>query len=422
LNSLIQQNLHLNQAQCGDSISQVLTLLQRYQEDGWHGSAKQADKDLQSLHALLFENAGPTNPCFNDAATAYLFGSLAITTANPGNAQQADVQADPLFLLAVTLQNSGRIELLTPSVRKKLGAGWSTNATSPAPLTSPYQLRGAFSCVASKIYIDPEIPPINLAANLEHEIDHLVRDRTSYIPANADWKTILLKDEVLALATGVYRQLRLSSPTLLHSRWVRALSDGYDQTYHPYRTKDDDNLFAKDGPFSSMYYGGGSNGNSAQFIANFLLETYEGDLVVTPYVEKIYKAVADVYFPGETMSPDAIRAELPSAGAYLGGLFDWLPNSPFVQPPLANTFAAIQTITQHLDIPSDSCRALIAHQNDPEVQKYVGTHLSIDGDSPVPGMPGEGGVKGGEGGVKGGEGGVKGGEPVRACLILEQNQ
>ena len=438
----IQSVLNYDHAQCDSTVLQLLQLVELYREKAVM-SSRSAEGDLKKVHSFLFTDIGYSHPCFRAAADAYVLESLIVTEPDPivfPILQDKSPEDHATFQLTASLINSGRIELLTPALRQTLGEGWNDPFKQQGKFDSPYQLRAAYSCVESKIYLDPEMSPFNLAANLEHELDHFVRDRRSPAPQAGDsWKSILLEDEVLALSTGIFPEVFLSSKYLPHSKADKILGaiggQGPGLFQHPYQVKDDDNLFAKNGPFSELFqYGCTMQTDLFGFILTTVLTSGTGDYMYANDVDKIYQAVNAVYFPSSALAPDLLQSTLRANWQQPPqGLYRWLRED--VINLGAN--AALSELLTGLDQPSPQCQALVASHDNPDVKAYIGSRLPIAAESVS--APGESGVKGGEGGVKGGEGGVKGGEsgvkggesgvkggeggvkgsaPVRACLML----
>jgi hypothetical protein len=462
----VEDYLKYDRAHCGKWIDQLIKLSDKYRNHAVT-SSRAVSGDVKSLHSFIFDQVGPGNACFHDVANAYILESLLVSDPtylvyqhdtipiSKNQAPEYKPDSPATFIAAAAMLNAGRIQALTPALRAQFGSGWADELQKPEKFTSPYSLRGAYSCVDSKIYLDPEMPPVNLASNLEHEMDHFIRDRMSQAPqANADWKSILLEDEVLALTSGVYSQLVLTQQPVLRSNLIRALSDNILGPYYPgYQLKNDGSLFSKDGPFDKIFSAVSAKSPLEDFLySSFLSTNISSNLL--PEIQQVFLAVNTVYFPNSTLSSDLIQSTLiENAQDRPPGLYKWLwedaawlygfiPDSDpkrvwevdlyegrrqlLVTPVLS----AIDRLMTGLETPSPMCQALIAQRSNADVQNYIGSKLSTQGQGQGGATsPGEAGVKGGESGVKGGESGVKGGEAgvkgdelVRACVILEENE
>ena len=477
----LRDYLDYDHAQCDQVVNQLLSLSEKYRTD-LATSSNATQKDLDQIHTYLFntlvdkstDKSGLPNPCYQTAMNAYVLESLIIVndpqyevavknkiqTSSQVSVSNFVPENRSTFLLAVALLNGGHIQILTPELRKSLGGGWIDQIPKPQKFTSPYQLRGAYSCTTSKIYVDTEVTPINLAANIVHEIDHFIRDRRSPAPADgADWKAILLQDETFALATGVFKQLMLTNIQVPRNRFARAFSDGYlGPFYQAYKSVGDGNLFSKDGPLDQVYHTGDSYDFSRNMFGTYSGYPHELNLSCSAPIENVYKAVNAVYFPNSTLTDSAYAAMDQSfSGTSTEGLYKWLadttpfqplmiptssPPLPFeidgdftrmpfngfnygrrLQLPVQQALTSIAQLLTGIDAPSPMCQALVTSGDNKDVQDYIGSKLSLgdkNGEAGVKG--GEAGVKGGEAGVKGGEAGVKGTAPVRACMILNQNE
>ena len=447
--------LEFDREKCEKSVDHLLELTANYQLAAFK-SSKVAHRDFGNLHHFIFVTLGTEHPCFDPVAKIYLLESLKML--DPYAAKSAVIKhhidlytpgSPAAFLLTAGLLNNNphpKIQILTPALRKTLGPGWEERSQLQKEFTSPYRLRGAYSCSHSEIFIDPEIGPINLASNITHELDHLIRDRGSSESdpkSNLGWKSTLLQDEVMALSAGFLGQLILSKQSYPKTNYYKSFQAGsiiYDYNHFQscYELKNDRDLFSSGGSYETLFNSIKEDGTLHTFLMNTILNSNPDHYAYRSQVQAIYNSVNEVYFPESTLSDEYLLSVLKKYATdqrtIPDGLAHWLwVDAPWlstnvdspekhiweirlgnvgnfrIQVSMTQILKATADLITELDTPSPLCKALIADQDDPEVKAYVGSRLSI-------------GTAGGESGVKGGESGVKGVEPVSACMFLEKNQ
>jgi hypothetical protein len=440
-NISVENTLDYDHALCGPKVAQLLELDREFVQKEIHFPHPYFMNNtmVKNVHDFLFSELGPKDPCFLPVAKAYILDSLLISETDPSLAQPHSPNyvesQEATYRLTAKLLNTNRIQILTPDLRGKLrGAGWTELMKKRSDSRSPYRLRGAYACGESMIYLDPEIAPLDLSGNLRHELDHFIRDRQSAAPGDhADWKSLLLNDEVLALATGDFNQLYLSLIRIqvnygrAHKVLNAILSGNPNYYYGPYVLGGDNDLFSANGPFSKLY----GEMWLIDDLSTFMQQNFfSRDAVEDPKKEKefkqIYSAVGDVYFtPKTALSSDYVQSILEQQqSSPPPGLYSWSTG----QAQTMGIDQAVQSLLSQLDQASPQCQALSDSRDTPDVQSFIGTHMSAaPGEAGVKGgeagvKGGEAGVKGGESGVKGGEAGVKGDEPIRACLLLGEDE
>ena len=343
----VQDYLKYDHQRCGSYVDQVVKETLQFAEHA-SKSSRSADSDMKDIQNLLFKELGTAHRCFGDVAAAYLLGSVTAsdpyylmfveTAKDKEAAKKAYVPDSPaVFILTASLLNQGKIRILTPELRKELGPEWSRPAAQTYPLASPFALRGAYACANSTIYIDPQTTPINLSANLFHEIDHLIRDKeTPFAPGSpVDWKQQLLLDETLALSAGVQHELALTAWKGKHNGTLSEVAKAFGAnpslfTYSAYSIKDDRNLFSEGGPYQRLWkkqmLGDG------QSLSVFLARTFFRDCRMNTCMSdtisdlsEIYQAVDQVYFPNAPLASEMLNALLPqNLKFHPRGLSNWL--------------------------------------------------------------------------------------------------
>ena len=154
------------------------------------GSEKQAQATLNLLHQL--EDSG--NSCFDSVARTYLAATLHLldpsNSNNGANFNNPRIDGRPqasnlqLTLLGAALVNHHRadgsavIQFLTPRRRTQgMTPVWDQKTGGG----KDYLVSAGYDCTAQGILIDPYLMPLDLGATFVHEMDHLFRDRVSFV-------------------------------------------------------------------------------------------------------------------------------------------------------------------------------------------------------------------------------------------------
>jgi len=175
----LESYIQYDRRSCQSTVSGVLALLWQY-GDAAAASSPRAPEIRSRLVSLIWSN-GESGPCFRPALEAYLAGSVFLL--HPGNSNPNYLKGIPegsrgsfnvgLTLSAVAFMNIGKIQFLTPLYRHSAldGGAWVAGENDP----TGYRFTGAFDCETGMIFIDPSLPPYDLAATYVHELDHTFR-------------------------------------------------------------------------------------------------------------------------------------------------------------------------------------------------------------------------------------------------------
>lgn len=255
--------------------------------------AEAARKIYNKIRANLKEiesSSGEDSDCFHDVAQRYILDSVALLEAPDENIY--GTIGTLVFKKTNNVQSRAKIRqfsLLTETRRKGLGCSW----LAPGHIHD-FKVYGGSFCEKPQVLIDPYLPPINLAATFIHEIDHLLRDRTSVSPDS--WEGLrhwVAYDEILSSIVGGYYQIRLSHDGI----WVKN-PNGKASSKKRFDLAFDNTLFRENGRLEQMYL----NSKSAERKNPLWFLASKGFLPCSPFAgrrtkesEKIREIFGDLY-------------------------------------------------------------------------------------------------------------------------------
>ena len=247
MRSNLQKYVKNSETECGNIDTAATTLIQdltQYQTFLVAGKNKDAQKKLSQVKA---EVAAP-RPCQDYFYKIYLAKSLEILLDDdliefrnnygprlkdfqhqelrktyrlqPGQVEMA-TSNDTLYFLSLLLINRIPVDFLSDQKRIRLTQSaenslWLQQSTKTI---GRYEILGAFKCNDHRIFLDPSLPPYDLAATWMHETDHLFRDL--FGPEDA-WKEHPLEairtDELLASAMTTFSQWNVRRAVM--PRWA----------------------------------------------------------------------------------------------------------------------------------------------------------------------------------------------------------
>lgn len=145
---------------CAQPIRRMVESLQRYQELLKRDEAK--DLAATGLRMRELMHALENDPvCYDKVAKIYVIGS-AILTGDPARARAF-----------AALVISSKLRIISYQTRQSLGGA----------LADPsYSIRALYDCGTSVLWIDPVSTPLDLAADSNHVLDFMVRDKAGSIP------------------------------------------------------------------------------------------------------------------------------------------------------------------------------------------------------------------------------------------------
>ena len=216
------------------------------------------------------------------------------------------------LLLAARMIRNHQIVYLTDSLRTTYGPNWSSRAAD-----GNYNLSGAYHCQSSQIYIDPNVGPFDLGAMFNHELSHLLRDKTFALKdfqneflaaaqgdAKTAWRRYLTLDETLA-ALNASQTERLQRPAdsadATYRSWFgygRPVMKNVDQ----YSAQGDFTFISPLGSPMENWYQSGSRILPLEALTNGLYSSTIS--AVAPYLDQTFKLVFSGYFPSLRISPE----------------------------------------------------------------------------------------------------------------------
>ena len=335
---------------CEATVTEVVSTILAYGKAAGSSKKGDAEKAEKKIRQWLFPPSGQSQVCVSTAQRAYAVASiflLDLENFDP-NVQWQKYSGHVLSgelevtLAAAFLANQGKIRFLDDA--------WKSRSDVNS------RVRGAYDCADSIIYLDPKLSPVNLAATLLHEMDHLFRDKfldvellRSEFNLNSNgsavdgWSSFLLMDEALAIVQSTFQQRDLQ----LHQVTVPAFWPGGGRWHKvtPYQLKDDVTFFAKDGPLNQLYlscpkWASAETSVLPNFLQTIFLRkdapmTCGKDALEAADREKIYESIFESYFPGAgSISPTTDENLSPTHhGMELGQLVSWVREHAIIRTP-----------------------------------------------------------------------------------------
>jgi hypothetical protein len=253
---------------CKPFTDSAASLVHSYQAAAVHSDSSLANGIYGNLHDLLFKTLNEDHLCFQATASAMAIASLFSETAAYDDkimARRSEVidgagnfiEKPFVANLFATLVRAGRVEFLTPGKRQQLHGQWSDKENGQ------YLAIGAYDCASSKIFVDPELRPMDLALTLTHELDHLARDKFYGLEnlevlkgknnGKVDWDLYNLADEASAILIGAGQQFQLQT-------FYKPAG------FHPYLIDGDFNFVKKSGLLYHLDPGLWPNGDRKNFM------------------------------------------------------------------------------------------------------------------------------------------------------------
>ena len=250
-----EEQMNIDHLKCGQSVREILTLVQEYGEDVTNHDSQGADKTYKTISEKINSSGETKNDCLGPMKQAYVVGSSFILFKNPreyrsessGSQWAIRKPYEPLSiaLKVIYLFNQDKIGFL------------SKNLSQP--------ILGAYQCESSKIYVSLNQRPYDTGATVIREMDHLFRDKfiplgvlKKQFPPNAngissvsqvDWRTYTLIDETLASSAATFAQRVIEFG--LNDEWMTYAFTWVDKD-NPYKAIDDFSFVAPHRPLETF--------------------------------------------------------------------------------------------------------------------------------------------------------------------------
>ncbi len=310
-------------------------------------------------------------------------------------------------LMVLFLANKGLIQKLNPHLRHVIAGDYPESLWTQRS-EEGYFTVAFFDCYSSMIFIDSDLKPLNLAATLYHELDHVFRDKfyDSFLYGGEGFdfekntvRSFVETDELLAtVSSGFYQRRQLQVDTTFHINDV-TLGNEF-------------NLYSPNGPLNESFkliftedladlrqYP-----NPSGFFAG--LSNYQSLHGVSQSVDSVLcemqKRVLNGYFSNE--EPSECGSDQLQDFRDLGNLFldtklarvadirgrrlspwDPVPTDDDIQK---NVEEMLKGLNVAVSGPSYLCEQMMQSQDDGDLENYLGSLLSVAG-----GRTGNGGVR-----------------------------
>ncbi|MCC6277763.1 MAG: hypothetical protein IT289_07615 [Oligoflexia bacterium] len=382
----------------------VSDLVNRYASQAQLAEPKMA-LETRKLIETAVSQSRMLGQCHQDIKMTYLKSSLEHFATPAG----VGANKSPVLELFKLLQSVGGIRFLD------------------AQSSASSDIQGAYDCQTSTIFLNSDLPPIDLAAAFVHEVSHLYRDKLLDIEKvqsdfglreSSDWISFLLLDETLAITQAG-----------LFQRNLKAVEGNQ---YPEFGILNDRSLVSANGPLSELILHSPRMTTDQMILGQFWgckgLEScaYANDSAVEAIRLSLYQIVYNVYFPRSAME-SKVKANL--APERISD--DYSSFSEFIRlgQGILKSARAMEKLKTALSAPSAVCTAFVnAYENaSGTLSLYSDFEISIDAEGnwkiDKPGRdgakPGRDGAKPGRDGAKPGRDGAKPGrDGAKPCLYL----
>lgn len=373
--------------------------------------------------------------CENDVLTVYSVGAYFISQRNliEGSSYWTESISpdDTLSLrkigILLSLIKNKKLNFLTKKARSILQSPWDDQS-----------LFGAYDCNETQVFIDPNHRPFDLGSIIEHELDHLMRDK--YLKASSleseftvngkiNWEMYLTLDETLAGLAAANLQ-RFQVPSLyVHGKLVETRDFFMRKKKWPYsipgryEALGDFNFRNPNGPAEALFQSGILEDPAVKMTDAASMSNKK---VLKRYLP-ILRLIHNGYF-AESSEFDTHKSSLlkqhdigllPLHGYQNnniseGGISYQSESSSFFQNP-KKTLELVRLVMDDLDEKLSSRSSTCAMFNDAVRSNQIGPYLGLKFKTPIVSRPGETGSRPGETGSRPGT-------SIRPCLSVAKEQ
>lgn len=388
-----------------------------------YGELSNSDKNGASarksnaIQTLLRSLENKNSPCFTPAAHAYIAISTLLIdpSANMKDNRNTVYIDTTLAALSIAIMNRGFVHPVKSSERKSWAGKWTEHRVGAR---YPNVL-GAYDCSQSRIYIDPYLAPIDLAAVFTHELDHLFRDKylndSKYLDNPRNY-TLLDESLAVLLSVGLEYSLGKYSMGLI---FASPLKQAWPFLFVPFRSLKDRTLYDREKSVWLKFADDMMIHKSEGFPWNGagLVVTNEGDKFYRhhtarktnfkmQYLEYVYSTLASSYFKSDFRTQTDWLDSNNHSNELLK-LADVLKQIsvvniyPYYQTRTStNRMLDIEKAISELEIifsqhvtsqPSNLCQSFVDSLERGELDDYTGKNLGSPGQDSV--RPGQEGVR-----------------------------
>ncbi len=237
-----------------------------------------------------------SEPCLDYLNNVYLAKSMTVLLRRFYRLQtQSDfyspVGTELSLLTTFMINQSPRyLRFIKPTLRNQKKGRWQETLEDGTPL-----ILGAFDCTERAIYLDPSLPPLDLAGVFLHEMDHLFRDRFF------DWPKAKM-----SIAAAVLLGESLAAMTAGYFQKVYSLGFDEDKLKQPLAPQIGLNLYRPDGPFLKFFvavFGSTAPASAFEFFQKFLLGSTKSANSLPPEIVADWNEVLSSMMKGYFGSP-----------------------------------------------------------------------------------------------------------------------
>lgn len=291
-----------------------------------------------------------------------------------------DEYQQPMLSMLTSLRDNGKLNPIGQAERSKLGENWSKKSENDK---DRYEILGGYDCSSSAIVYDITLPPLDMAAILVHELNHLVRDKFGEHTPETEEEVFIevFSDEFMASTLAGFSQLQKTTSNLRYRNPTGR--DGVSVEGFP--NLGDGTLFNR------------KSGNLRAIWKEFLNASYKAKYEKLGYSEKWQPNFEGMLISRQVGLSDFVKIlfsqNLSRTEELLNVIYEgYFPESDKLDTPNAlekmkldsNIEAtllgkySVNLLEPLLSQPSTRCEQWKKFQSSPLLKKYVGKKLGID--------------------------------------------